>query len=111
MLLVSIYVGYVEWYKSTWSYTMHVLSTKVKEEQIERLFQLISRPDQDGIPELVFTLQAMAKVAIEQLDLCNLVKTDWWFKLVCTYCMLIIMNPTGFTTVEVAIDGLQVDIG
>ena len=55
---------------------MHVLSTKVKEEQIERLFQLISRPDQDGIPELVFTLQAMAKVAIEQLDLCNLVKTD-----------------------------------
>ena len=38
------------------------LCLKVKEEQIERLFQLISRPDKDGIPELVFTLQAMAKV-------------------------------------------------
>ena len=40
------------------------LCLKVKEEQIERIFQMITRLDQDGIPELTITLQAMAKVCV-----------------------------------------------
>lgn len=39
------------------------INLKVREDQVERLFQLIATGSEDGRAELIITLQAMAKVS------------------------------------------------